>query len=190
VSPAAFDLQDGRCLNDPARYIGRKQNNNVPASESPRGCELHRIGSQVFVSGKPYYAHPHYSVYDGSVTNKTVYTHVGGLELAWFNNAKLACYDGGESAAPEVFARAWGKPEIPGRTPRWTHATRDGQALAAGKNAAVVATATEVRAIGLNDGRQLWIHPLPAPPVPWGLALTRDGRVLVALEDGAVMCLE
>jgi outer membrane protein assembly factor BamB len=190
VSPAAFDLQNGRCLNDPAQHIGRKQNNNVPASESPRGCELHRIGSQVFVSGKPYYAHPQYPVYDWSVTNKTVYSCVGELELAWFNSTKLACYDRGQSAAPEAFARAWGKPDVPDRTPRWTLATRGGRALAVGENAAVVATETEVQAIGLSDGQLLWTHPLAAPPVPWGLALTRDGRVLVALENGEVICLE
>ena len=122
VSPAVFDLQDGRCLNDPAQHVRRTVNNNVPASESPRGCELYRIGSQVFVSGKPYYAHPQYPVYDWSVTNKTVYTRAGDRDLAWFNNAKLACYARSESSSPEAFARAWGKAEVAGLTPLWTHA--------------------------------------------------------------------
>jgi len=35
----------------------------------------------------------------------------------------------------------------------------------------------------------LWTQPLPAPPLPWGLALARDGRVLVSLENGDVVCL-
>lgn len=189
VSPAAFDLQDGRCLNDPAQHVRRTVNNNVPASESPRGSELYRIGGQVFVSGKPCYAHPQYPVHDWSVTSRTMYTRVGDRDLAWFNNAKLACYARTESSSPEAFARAWGKTEVAGLTPLWTHATPDGRALAVGKNAAVVATDTEVVAIGLRDGQPLWTQPLPAPPLPWGLALTRDGRVLVSLENGDVVCL-
>jgi outer membrane protein assembly factor BamB len=189
VSPAAFDLQDGRCLNDPAQHVRRTVNNNVPASESPRGSELHRIGNQVFVSGKPYYSHPQYPVYDWSVTNNTVVSRVGDRDLAWFNRAKLACYPHNESSSPEAFARAWGKTEVAGSTPLWTHPTPNGRALAVGKNAAVVATETEVQAVGLSDGQPLWTQPLPAPPVPWGLALTRDGRVLVTLENGDMVCL-
>ena len=190
VSPAAFDLQNGRCLNDPAQHLRRTVNNNVPASESPRGCELHRIGNQVFVSGKPYYSHPQYPVYDWSVTNKTVVSRVGDRDLAWFNNAKLACYARNEASSPEVFARAWGKPEVDGLTPLWTHATPDGRALAIGKNAAVVATDTQVLAINLSDGQPLWTQPLAAPPVPWGLALTRDGSAVVTLENGEAVCLK
>ncbi len=190
VSPVAFDLQDGRCLNDPAQHVRRTVNNNVPASESPRGSELYRIGSQVFVSGKPYYAHPQFQVYDGSVTNKTVVARVGVRDLAWFNNAKLACYARTESSSPEAFARAWGKTEVAGLTPLWTQPTQGGRALAVGKNAAVVATETEVLAIDLRDGKPLWTQPLPAPPVSWGLALTRDGHVLVSLENGDVVCFQ
>jgi outer membrane protein assembly factor BamB len=190
VSPAAFDLQDGRCLNDPAQHVRRTVNNNVPASESPRGSELYRIGSQVFVSGKPYYSHPQYPVYDGSVTNNTVHTRVGDRDLAWFNKAKLACYAHSESSSPEAFARAWGKSEVAGLTPRWTHPTPNGRALAIGKNAAVVATDTEVQAIGLGDGKPLWTQPLSVSPKPWGMALARDGRVLVTLENGEVVCLQ
>jgi outer membrane protein assembly factor BamB len=188
VSPVAFDLRDGRCLNDPAQHVRRTVNNNVPVSESPRGSELHRIGHQVFVSGKPYYAHPQYPVYDGSVTNKIVYTRTGDRDLAWFNSAKLACYARGESSSPEAFARAWGRMDVPGLTPLWTQETRGGRALAVGQNAAVVATEAELLAFDLRDGKPLWTQPLPAPPVSWGLALTRDGQLLVTLENGEVVC--
>jgi outer membrane protein assembly factor BamB len=190
VSPAVFDLRDGRCLNDPAQHVRRTVNNNVPSSESPRGYELHRIGQAVFVSGKPYYAHPQYPVYDASVTNKLAVTHAAGRDLAWFNSVKLACYAGDESRNPDVFARAWGRLEVRGLTPLWTHDTRGGEALAVGKNAAVVATGKEVRAIDLRDGKVLWAAPLPAPPVPWGLALGRDQRVLVALTNGEIVCFQ
>jgi outer membrane protein assembly factor BamB len=51
-----------------------------------------------------------------------------------------------------------------------------------------VATETEVLAFDLRDGKPLWTQPLPAPPVTWGLALARDGRLLVTLENGEVVC--
>jgi outer membrane protein assembly factor BamB len=188
VSPAVFDLRDGRSLNDPKQHVRRTVNNNVPSSESPRGSELHRIGKAVFVSGKPYYASPQYPVYDASVTNKTVYTRVGDRELAWINSTKLACYAVEASRGPDVFARAWGRPNVDGLTPLWTLNTRGGRALAVGTNAAVVATDKAVEAFDLRDGKRLWTQPLAAPPVTWGLALARDGRVLVSLENGAVVC--
>jgi outer membrane protein assembly factor BamB len=190
VSPAAYDMRSGKLLNDPAQHIRRTVNNNVPSSESPRGAELYRLGKGVLVSGKPYYAHPQYAVYDPSVTDRIALTRVGDCELAWFNSVKLACYAVDESRAPEDFAQAWGKTEVAGLTPRWTCDTRGGRALAVGKNAAVVATNQEVVAVDLRDGKLLWTQPLSAPPIPWGLALGRDGQVLVALENGEVVCFK
>ena len=29
---------------------------------------------------------------------------------------------------------------------------------------------------------------LHAPPVPWGMAVDRDGRIIAALKDGHMMC--
>jgi len=190
ASPVAFDLGDGRCLNTPSAHVRRTVNNNVPSSEGARGSELHRIGPAVFVSGKPYYAHPQYPVHDASVTNKLAYTRVGDRELAWMNSAELACYAAEASRSPEVFARAWGRLKVAGLKPLWTLSTRGGRALAVGKNAAVVASDKEVEAFDLRDGKRLWTQPLSAPPVPWGLALNRDGRVLVSLENGELVCLQ
>ena len=74
-------MRTGKLLNNPAQHIRRTVNNNVPASESPRGSELYRIGHGVLVSGKPYYAHPQYPVYDQSVTDRIALTRVGDGEL-------------------------------------------------------------------------------------------------------------
>ena len=46
----------------------------------------------------------------------------------------------------------------------------------------------ELIALNLTDGRVLWKQPLPAAPVPWGIAVNREGRVIVTLEGGRVVC--
>jgi outer membrane protein assembly factor BamB len=189
VSPAVFQAADGQCLNDPNNHVRRTHNNNVPASESPRGCELYRVGPRVFVSGKPYYAHPQYPVCDWSVTHNLLVTTVGDRDVVWANKTKLM---GFVQAAGnlERFARSWGKTDMEGLKPAWQVDRAEGLALAVGRNAVVVASPTELRAIALRDGQDLWKQPLPAAPVPWGLALQRDGRVIVALEDGQVLAVQ
>jgi len=36
--------------------------------------------------------------------------------------------------------------------------------------------------------KDLWRQPLPAEPIRWGVAVDRDGRILVALKDGRLVC--
>jgi len=58
VSPAVFDIRDGKCLNPPPSGMG---------SHAPRGRELHLVNSQVTVSGQPLYSRPETPVFDPSV---------------------------------------------------------------------------------------------------------------------------
>ncbi len=46
-----------------------------------------------------------------------------------------------------------------------------------------------IEAIDPKDGRTLWRRPLPALPVMFGIAIDRDGRILVSLQDGRMVCL-
>ncbi|MGH7361116.1 MAG: PQQ-binding-like beta-propeller repeat protein, partial [Candidatus Methylomirabilales bacterium] len=46
-----------------------------------------------------------------------------------------------------------------------------------------------VEAVSPVDGKTLWRRPLPALPVMFGVTIDREGRVLVALQDGRVVCL-
>ncbi len=52
----------------------------------------------------------------------------------------------------------------------------------AGKPSALLAR------LSLADGSVAWSHPLPAAPVTWGLALDANGRIIVSLEDGQLLC--
>jgi hypothetical protein len=60
-------------------------------------------------------------------------------------------------------------------------------AIAVGQNAVVLARESGIAAVDLVDGKSLWTHPLPNKPVRWGLAIDRDGRCIVSLEDGRVL---
>ena len=47
---------------------------------------------------------------------------------------------------------------------------------------------SEVYALDINNGRLLWKQSVSSTPVDWGLAVDRDGRTIVTLEDGQVIC--
>ena len=188
VSPAVYDAGDGKCLNDP-QQVRQKVNNQVLNTSSPRGSDLYWIANQVKVSGKPLYAHPKYPVFDGEVMYKTLLTSAGDRTVAWVNNAKLMGFAReGESRIEEKVLADWGKPRGPAVKALWEQSCKASVALAVGRNAVVIANANELAAFDLAEGRPLWSQPLPAAPVPWGLAVDREGRILVTLENGAVLC--
>jgi len=187
VSPAMFDLADGKCLND-VGLAHRTINNNVPATESPRGSELYLVAGRVMVSDQPLYAHPKWKVYDGSVQNKTWVSSMGDRDVTWVNNAKVVCYPRVEEKRSERFIAGWGKPRVQGLEPLWEAESKDSAAVALSKNALVVARPSEIVAYNLQDGKQLWSQTLAGTPVPWGLAVDRAGRVIVSLEGGQVVC--
>ena len=188
VSPAVYDVRDGSLLNDPANFIRRVQQNNVPASTSPRGADLFLVGNRVMAAGKPLYAHPDWDVYDASVERKTLVTTVGDREVVWLNNARLLGFTRGETGHADLFLRDWGKPRIEGIEPVWSHDCGGSLAIAVGANAVVVAGQNRLVTVRLEDGALLWTEPLPAAPVPWGLALANDGSTLVTLESGETLC--
>lgn len=187
VSPAAYDLRNGECLNQQA--VGQaKGGKYLIGSLRPRGSELYVSGNEIRVSGKPYYSHPKYPVIDSSVLNKTLFVKVADYELAWANNTKLMCFASLRGDRAEFQKALWGKTQSKDPKPSWEFDCPKSAAVAVCPNAIVVATPNEVIALSLEEGRLLWKHPLPAAPVPWGLAINREGKVIVTLEGGRVVC--
>jgi len=159
---------------------------------------LYLIGDKVVVGGQPFYGDPNYPVVDATVFEKALHTSTGERDILWMNNNTVRCY------APldrkllnnSVFERkypghhiirSWGKLDIQNK-PLWEFSCEGSVALALCKNAVVVAKKAEIVAINLQDGRILWTQPVPASPVPWGLAVDRDGRAIVTLKNGQVFC--
>ena len=81
----------------------------------------------------------------------------------------------------------WQKLATTGK-PLWESACKDSVAFAVCSNAVLIAGTSEVAALNLKNGVKLWSKALPAVPVPWGLAVDRNGRVVVTLEDGQTLC--
>ncbi len=191
ISPAVYNLTDGACLNDPAP-LARCE------SQSPRGWELSLLGDQVVACGKPYYAHPKYEVYDNTAFNKVFLASTGGRDVVWVSNQggkQVVCFDQidkeslkNKMAQPgNRFNLDWKRLGIQDK-PLWKYDCKDSTAFAACSNAVLIAGKSEIVALNLKDGTPLWSEALPSAVVPWGLAVDRDGRAIVTLEDGRILC--
>jgi hypothetical protein len=192
VSPAVYDIQDGRCLNDPAP-LARCE------STSPRGCELFLVGNRVIACGKPLYTRPDIPVYDHTVTKKLLHASVGRFDIVWIDNSRLACHEQLDEDAlsrcvtdekiPGHITQAWGEFKV-SQKPLWQRSCEGSLALAVAQNAVVIADSKQVAAIELQSGKRLWNQKLPAAPVPWGMAVDRKGRVILTLVDGQVIAID
>ncbi len=190
LSPGTYDLATGKCLNELKTRGGKilGGGTNILGGFDPRGWELFLVANTVKVSGKPYYAHPQYPVVDPTVTNKTLYVPVEGGELAWINNAKLMCFANLGAQRQQFETNQWGKLRPQAIKPRWEQSFPDSRAVAVTPIAVLIATPAELTVLNLKDGSLLWKQPLPAAPVPWGLAITRNGKIIITLEGGRVLC--
>jgi outer membrane protein assembly factor BamB len=184
VSPARFDAQSGRCLNTV----------DDPLCTAPRGRDLFLTGDQVVAYDRILYAPKRY--WQG-------HFYTGPLCQAQAGDVTVR---GGEKLIARIDPATAGRwtqdlwhTEIPPQrlwqSDRFTLA----QAVVLGKNAVVFAGqlkpeggATEPRyalaGFATADGRMQWLEPLPAMPVPFGLATDAAGRLLVTTEDGRVLC--
>jgi len=193
VSPAIYDIRDGRILNS-----GEKL--NICESIALRGWELYLIGDRVAVGGQPFWRDPVYPVVDPTVKRKLFHVPCGDRDIVWENDEEVRCYPPlpREALTRSVRKRTypghhiipdWGRLKVKER-PFWSRRIPRGAAIAVGKNALILAAKTDLFCLSLKDGRTLWQLPLPAEPVRWGLALGRGGLIVVALKGGKLLILK
>ncbi len=191
VSPAMYDAQTGKCLNDPGP-LSRCE------STAPRGWELFLVGDRVIACGMPFYSRPDLPVYDHTVQKKILHARSGRTDIVWLDNRVVAGFDPipaeelsacvTDRKTPRHITQAWGQFKVKQR-PRWKYDCPGSVALAVTANAVVVADRKKVVALKLRDGEQMWEVALPSAPVPWGLAVTRNGTVIATLENGTVVAV-
>jgi len=137
-------------------------------------------------------------VYDHTVTKKLLHASTGQRDIVWIDNSKLLCYEPldkdilsrcvTDEKIPKHITQAWGQFKV-SEKPLWQHDCPDSIAVAVTKNAVVIADASQVAALELRSGKQLWSQTLPSAPVPWGMAVDSTGRVFLTLLDGQVLCI-
>jgi len=198
VSPAIYDAKDGKCLNDP-ELVQRITQNNVLLTQAPRGWELSALGGHVVACGRPFYAHPDYEVYDATVFSRVFLTPKrDGRDVAWVsnqNNKRVLCFDGiDRNALSQSMAKPanqflvdWMRLGVKDK-PIWSRDCKTSAAVAICANAVVIAEESKIIAVSVDDGGVMWSHPLPAAPVEWGLAIDKEGRAVVTLTDGQILC--
>jgi hypothetical protein len=136
-------------------------------------------------------------VFDPTVTDKLLHTRVGNRDIVWVNQSRLM-------ALPHVDEQTLNSSVSSGRylgfmapmwkklsgalKPAWEYDCKGSLAVAVGSNAVAVADAAELVVLSVQNGQVLWRQPLDYAPVPWGIATSRAGRVLLTLEDGSVRC--
>lgn len=174
---ASYELASGTCVSGASRPKSHTQ--------YTAGSDLFAADGLVFSGGPPLYA----GRGDYRMVNQGVLQVASGdLVLAYGpHDGRLSWF------APGQGRRA-------GATPLWTQQPLNRVLAVALTPEAVVAAGLrdgdpagasprpELTALSLADGALLWNQPLPAAPVPWGLAIDRNGRVLVTLQDGGIVC--
>lgn len=192
VSPAMYDIRDGTCLNDGSKL-------NICESICLRGWELNLIGDKVAVGGQPFYGDPAHPVVDQTVFHKALYVPGSDRDILWMDGSVVRSYDPLDRKILNASVRerdypghyvipTWGKLDI-SNSPHWEFPCPDSRAVAVCPNAVVVAGDETVCSLDPDSGKVIWSYDLPARPVSWGLAVTRDGKAVLTLDDGRVLCL-
>ena len=195
VSPAIFDLEDGKCLNDLVDSCNCILNSIRPDLLSNRGMELYKIGNHIVAGGQPMYGDPEYPVFLKDM-QKILHTSANNKDVILINDQKIMAFNNINkkvlnNEAPGAF---WGEFNIADKT-LWEYDCKESVTMVRCKNTIIFSPIHSkgrplnfVMALDINTGKELWSQKLVSPPIPWGLIVDRDGRIIITLEDGQIIC--
>ncbi len=174
VSPAMYDVRDGRCLNTLEDEWAK----------APRGRELFLLDGKVVAFERLLYGPQQYWA-GRYFARHLLQVGAGEIVIRAMDKRITRIVPGGGGDKPKA---VWESDAL-------VHP----MAMALGNNAVVVAgRSTEsfdpsqaryaLAALSIDDGSVLWTETLPSMPDSWGLALDAAGRIVVALADGNVLC--
>jgi len=181
VSPAVYDAKTGRCLNQ----VNQRKQAAGGYQELYRGRDLYQMGDRVVPSNHVLYA-PHADLdWPTTWAWNVMFARRGGVVVCQTNKRKAtiarAVGSFGPSGNPKA---AWEQPVL---AKTLGIVVTPNAAVAVGV-ADVGKPSYEVVAMDVETGKGLWKQQLPGGPVPWGIAVDRDGRVIVTCRDGSVLC--
>jgi len=181
VSPAKYDTRTGGCLNVLTTEFG-----GAKSPRAPRGSELFLADGKVRVVDRLLYAPRGKYIPSGYHAKYLVEASSGDMLIQGTERAMMRV---ALNAGPD------GKHQLIWQNRQFVETS----AVVLTSNAVLVVGRLRGRtkqaqpesvllALQPADGQVLWREPLPAPAAAWGLAVDRDGRILVALVDGRILC--
>lgn len=207
ISPAAYDLATGR-------YVGDSPGNGSPRSNRGEEIGLFNdhcliLGGRLLYSASENVVDPGtfdlIPLRDDGVEGATP-LHEGKIPPAWDNEIVVAVKGrrGPLVACSVKDVEAYVAARDPKRAPRplWVANMPKGSdvvSVALAKNAALavceipgqrsLASRWTVCALDLSSGDTLWRFELPSAALAGGLLVDRDGRVIISLADGSLVCV-
>ena len=186
VSPAKYDLKTGKCLNQLSQKPDKSLDDHWKMQRSGRGSELFLVENKVTIAGNMLYSAKTPGPPSRYMAKYLLQANSGDVIIQGTDKTLLRVDPKkGEDGKTKVL---W-KDSSFART----------QAVVLSANAVIVAG--ELPALKEDgplrpalvarnpvDGKPLWAQALPAPPQKWGLAIDRDGRVVLTLIDGRTVC--
>ncbi len=150
------------------------------------------------MGGQPFYGDPDNPVCDATVNEKLLHVPCGKFDILWIDGKEIRRTAPVPKKTLDAAVRerrypgwyvipTWGKLDLKEK-PAWALACEGSCGVAVCTNAVVVAREKDINAVDIETGSLIWTRPLSSPPMPWGVAVDRDGRVIVSLRDGTVAC--
>ena len=147
----------------------------------------------VGITGKLLYQHPDYLSYQAREPYMLFGTRISGdRKVIAASGRRVMCFK-------EEYDSRYASPPQAVKDAMWYYECNAYEALAFGANAVLVGVNTppyqstaenaRVVALSLTDGKTFWEHGLPGAVARWGITIDRDGRIIVTLKDGRVLCL-
>jgi len=204
VSPAAYDLASGE-------YLGGSAGDGSPKAN--RGEEIGIFRDNYLVHGGRLRFSPienvvnpgsfvAHTIMSGRGIGMPVHLHRGKIPPAW-DDKRMAMVDG-RLSVPACYDASEVEKHLQGESkpkPAWIAEALQGAdvvALSVSPNAVLAVyemakprsrhSQWVVAALNADDGSTRWERILPGTALPGGLTVDRDGRVLVVLADGTVIC--
>ncbi len=170
---ARYDLKTGKCLNDPRNQVGSS----------------FRTAYHAYYPEYGQFTPLEHDLPDGRTLSYQ-------MMFDWDRHAALAMFQPprpGDPKPPPGWRLARKRGQKPLRETAWQHpVVRKYNAFIVAPPMLLAAGQEESRsffgAVRLQDGAPLWREELPARPVRAGLAPDSEGRILVSLTDGKVLC--
>ena len=75
--------------------------------------------------------------------------------------------------------------------PLWEYDCGEAYAMVRSANAIIVSAKRQtnlIEVLDIKNGNRIWSQSLTTPPLPWGLIVDRNGRIIVTLKDGQIIC--